>query len=111
MTDTMSRGHHCAICDQVFASKSAFQSHVQLECKLSVKLTDDEGFIMTVDKKDEKFGCPKCEKQYNRANHLLAHWKKCLMRPGNQSNTRRIKNADLMRGSQAGKHVGKVFAI
>jgi hypothetical protein len=48
----MLRIYHCSICNLPFATKSACQNHFRLECQQSVKLTNSEGFITAVERRE-----------------------------------------------------------
>ena len=77
--------YSCSICNEPFDTKSDRDNHIRRFCQSFIKLSDLDGNIQTIQRIDEKFECPNCDKQFNRGNHLQTHWKRCQRGNANES--------------------------
>jgi len=82
----MAPTYKCTVCNKGFDSKSEREIHFRGECQPVFSLTNVEGFITRVERKDGKFQCPKCPKTFTHSNNLSSHWKKCKTIDGTESN-------------------------
>ena len=69
--------YNCTSCQREFGSKSERDNHYRIECESSVKLTNTIGNILTIERVEGRFGCPKCQATFTRTNNLKSHWVHC----------------------------------
>ena len=82
----MAPSYKCTVCNEGFDSKSEREIHFRGECQPIISLTDVEGFIARVERKEGKFQCPGCPKKFTYSNNLSSHWKECKTMDGTESN-------------------------